>query len=154
MSDVICVSGHHSVGNLEANATAALKTRGLRLTTARRMALRILSHARGPLTVDEIHRQIACDRSGPDADLVTIYRMMMKFEESGIVIRCDFNDGQGRYELAAADHHHHHIVCRSCKKTKAIDACKIDRTQYLPVDHGFTDITHRLEFFGICPDCR
>jgi Fur family ferric uptake transcriptional regulator len=70
-----------------------------------------------------------------------------------VVIRCDFNDGVVRYELAAGGHHHHHIVCRVCRLTTPIQACSVDALQFLPTGHGYQNITHRLEFFGVCPEC-
>jgi Fe2+ or Zn2+ uptake regulation protein len=35
-----------------------------------------------------------------------------------------------------------------------IDVCIVDRLSKVVAARGYTDISHKLEFFGICPACR
>ena len=88
-------------------------------------------------------------------DNVTIYRSMPVFEELGIIERCDFSDDLAHYEvkLGHESHHHHHIVCKSCKKVEPLEFCILEGQEKILNKLGYTDLNHRLEFSGICPDC-
>ncbi len=75
----------------------------------------------------------------------------------GLVKRFDFGDGVARYELVASgeDGRHHHLICTRCANVVEIEDCfpraleeEIDRR------HGFAAVTHKLEFFGLCPCCQ
>ena len=153
MDKLTCRAPGQNGNHQEGLALEMIKSHGLRLTLPRRLAVELLARTRGPLTIDEIHSEISRAENNRSVDLVTVYRIMTKLEEIAIVIRCDFNDGLVRYELAADGHHHHHIVCRVCRLTTPIEACDINALPFLPKDHGYQNITHRLEFFGVCPIC-
>jgi len=77
-------------------------------------------------------------------------------EKLGMVKRFDFGDVRGRVELVEEgdDGHHHHLICTRCAKRGGIEEC-------FPAEIGngsrattLSAVTHRLEFFGICPDRR
>jgi len=73
------------------------------------------------------------------------------------VKRCDLGDHVARYELLREDDdgHHHHLVCTRCAEVIEIDECSMDELESRIAAHnGFKAVTHRLEFFGICPDCQ
>ena len=59
-----------------------------------------------------------------------------------------------RYEFNHGDHHHHHLICRICQKVETLDLCVVDALERLVKQRGYAEITHQLEFFGICPDCQ
>ena len=131
-----------------------LRSKRLRATPARLAILRHLGAARRPLCIDEIHKKLR-----GAGDWATVFRCLRHFETTGIVTRCDFGDGQSRFELVSggcgAGHHHHHLVCRSCGKVLQVGDCglgKIERE--LETLHGFAAVTHSLEFFGLCPRCQ
>ncbi len=126
---------------------------GLRLTKPRRSILQILVKDHGPFSCEEIFEQISQLKTLKNCDLVTIYRSMAKLEEVKIVDRCDFGDGKLRYEIKHESHHHHHIICKICKTVKILSDCNIIDNKSIPSLLGFSDISHRLEFFGICPSC-
>lgn len=100
---------------------------------------------------DDIHK-VAAKRG---LDLVTIYRNLPVFEEVGIICRADFSDSKSRYVIAdeGHDHHHHHIVCTECREIQPVDACAIEAQERVLRKLGFTHVTHRLEFSGVCPRC-
>ncbi|HPA16991.1 MAG TPA: Fur family transcriptional regulator [Verrucomicrobiae bacterium] len=133
---------------------AILRGRKLRATPARIAILKRLAMARRPLSIDEIHRGLP--RSG---DWATVFRCLTRFEAAGLVARCDFGDGQSRFELLAggcgAGHHHHHLICRACGKVQHVEECDLgDIERALEERHGFSSVSHSLEFFGLCPRCR
>ena len=74
-----------------------------------------------------------------------------------MVKRFDFGDGVARFELVAVvdDGHHHHLVCTRCTAVVEIEECfPPDLQQKLAAANGFKAITHKLEFFGVCPRCQ
>jgi len=136
------------------NVEALIREVGLKVTKPRVAILEILAGEHGPFTTEEIHKKVSRVRTAGPCDLVTIYRCLAKFENLGLINRCDFGDGSIRYELRAKEHHHHHIICRLCKRVEPLPHCPVeDRTIRVP-KMGFRDVSHRLEFFGVCPDCH
>ncbi len=90
-------------------------------------------------------------------DLATIYRSMHLLEKMGMVKRFDFGDGVARFELIDEndDGHHHHLVCTKCSEVVEVEECfpaKIE--EKIAAKNHFKGVTHKLEFFGICPDCQ
>jgi len=75
----------------------------------------------------------------------------------GIVQRFDFGDSIARYELVRheADEHHHHLICTDCAKVVEIEECfPAELERRIASGNGFASIRHKLEFFGVCPDCQ
>jgi len=105
------------------------------------------------MSIKEIFRSLAKG----DCDLVTVYRSMHLLETMGMVKRFDFGDGTARFELLREgdDGHHHHLVCTNCAEVIELNECFTgELEQKIAVRSGFKEVTHKLEFFGICPDCQ
>jgi len=131
-------------------ALKALREAGLKLTTPRREILRTLTREHGPFTMEELHRRmkkISCD-------LVTVYRSLATLEEVGLVRRCDFGDGSVRYEFLEPGHHHHHLICRNCRRVETLDSCLVEEMELDIRKKGYANLSHSLEFFGVCPVCQ
>lgn len=136
-----------------ADLTERLRQGDRKVTGPRQAMLDVLRRHASPLTIREIHAAL----DGTGCDVATVYRNMHTLEEMGVVKRFDFGDGAARFELleAETDHHHHHLVCRGCGMVVEVDGCfPAELEQSLADRHGFTGISHRLEFFGTCPRCR
>lgn len=129
----------------------ALKKSHLKLTEPRKAILQALVDQHGPFTAEEIHKLISkriCDQA-------TVYRSLTSLEDAGILRRVEFGDGSSRYELSARDDsHHHHLICTGCKRIEIIDDPDIEEIDRFAKKRGFSDISHTLEFFGTCPQCR
>ncbi|HOW65469.1 MAG TPA: transcriptional repressor [Candidatus Paceibacterota bacterium] len=125
-----------------------------RVTRTRQLLLEALLRLRCPSTP----KQIAEAVGRRTCDLATVYRCMTLFEQMGLVHRVDFGDGLARFEIADDDpsgHHHHHLLCRQCDRIVKLDDCILGEVESSLASHyGFVEIQHRLEFFGICPDCQ
>lgn len=88
-------------------------------------------------------------------DLVTIYRILKKFEEFELVTRLEFGDGVARFELTLeSGHHHHHVICRSCQKVEALHICDLDLHILAVEKMGYKQVNHRLDFFALCANCQ
>ena len=136
-----------------AHWTERLRRQERKVTGPRRAILEILHRQPRPLTNREIFHALP---SG-NCDLATIYRSMHLLEKMGLVKRFDFGDGTARFELLAEgdDGHHHHLVCTTCTEVVEIDDCfphELERR--IAARNGFQKVTHRLEFFGVCPRCQ
>jgi len=94
-----------------AGLIAELRSRGARVTTARRSLLGALAEA-------EDHHLTAADltatvqRAHPEVHLSTIYRSLESLEELGIVDHVHLGHGRAVYHLA--DEAHQHLVCEVC----------------------------------------
>jgi len=143
----------HSHKHEKVDAEDALRNAGLKVTKPRLAILDLLASEHGPFTPDEIHVRVTQSKAAGACDLVTIYRCLAKFEGLSLINRCDFGDGTVRYELGGKDHHHHHIICRICKRVDSLPDCPVEDKSIKMPKTGFRNVSHRLEFFGICPDC-
>ena len=127
-----------------------LNSRSQRITRPRLEILRILKSNHKPLTMSEIHSNVKKEK----IDLATVYRTVNLFAELGIVYEIDFKDEFKRYELIYDRHHHHHIVCKKCKRVENVEACVLADLEKFLNKKGYTEISHSLEFFGVCAQCN
>ena len=144
---------HRLVQTSLGELTQKLRDQARKITGPRQAILDVLRRHAHPLTNKEIHAALGKS----DCDLATIYRNMHTLQSMGLVKRYDFGDGAARFELVEGDdaHHHHHLVCRACQAIVEIEGCFPPELEAeLARRHGFSDISHRLEFFGLCPRCR
>lgn len=129
----------------------SLKRSHLRVTEPRLAILNALIEKHGPFTVDQIYQRV----TQKVCDLATVYRCLSSLEKNGIIRRCEFGDGSTRYELSThKKHHHHHVICRNCKKIEVLENCKLQELDQFAKKKGFTEVTHLLEFFGLCNECH
>ncbi len=126
-----------------------LRSRGLKVSPARLGILKALSTAHCPSTVEEIFKKLPPGL----CDLATLYRSLSSFEEKSILKKIAFGDGQSRYEWVEEKNHHHHVVCRICKKIKAISFCGLESFEKQIQKLGYSNIDHSLEFFATCSHC-
>ena len=133
--------------------TDHLRRQSRKITGPRKAILDLLRKQRHPLT----NREILAAMPAGQCDLATIYRAMHLLKELGMVKQYDFGDGAARYELTGegSGGHHHHLVCTRCAQIVEIEGCFSEgMEQRIAARNGFREVTHKLEFFGICPDCQ
>jgi Fur family ferric uptake transcriptional regulator len=144
---------HRSGGDKAAPVTERLRAESRKVTGPRRAIIAVLEEQAHPLTIREIHGCVG--KSG--GDLATIYRSIHLLEKMGVVQRFDFGDAVARFELVrhAADEHHHHLICTDCAKVVEIEECFPEELERrIAMGNGFAEIRHKLEFFGVCPQCQ
>ena len=130
-----------------------LRGHARKITGPRKAILEVLRRQAHPLTNKEILEALPKNL----CDLATIYRAMHLLEEMGLVKRYDFGDGAARFEMVSEgdDGHHHHLVCRRCAGVVEIEECLLRELESrIAAANGFKEVTHKLEFFGICPRCQ
>ena len=98
---------------------------------------------------EDLHSQ------GQRVGLATVYRSLQGLAEDGRVDTLRSSEGEVLYRSCASDHHHHHLVCRECGFTEEIEQSQIESwVSAVAADHGFSDVEHSLELFGLCASCR
>lgn len=87
--------------------------------------------------------------------LSTVYRHLQSLADDGAADILQTPDGEALYRLCGdAGGHHHHLVCRSCGRTVEIEGRGVERwASQLAEEHGFSDVNHTIELFGVCADC-
>ena len=64
------------------------------------------------------------------------------------------SEDQARFEVAG-EHHHDHFICEHCGKIVEFEDDAIERMQQdVAKKLGVVMTRHKLEFYGLCHDCR
>ena len=131
---------------------AKLKERNHRLTPQRLAVLKILAAGEGHPSVERIYEQIR--PNFPMTSLATVYKTVTLFKEMDEVLELGFNNGGNRYD-GSKPYPHPHLICTQCG---AIEDLEVDALRGIPhqvaQDTGYRIVSHRLDFFGICPKCQ
>jgi Fur family ferric uptake transcriptional regulator len=89
--------------------------------------------------------------------LSTVYRHLQAFADRGLADVIHTADGETVYRFcgpSADSKHHHHLVCRGCGRAEEVEARPVERwTEQIAATHGYADVNHTVEVFGVCPDC-
>lgn len=92
---------------------------------------------------------------GSSVGLATVYRAVQMLSEHGDVDVLRTAEGESLYRRCVTRNHHHHLVCRSCGRTVEIDGPGAEAwAAQVGATHGFADISHTIELFGTCAECR
>ena len=90
---------------------------------------------------------------GDQIGLTTVYRSLQALAEAGDVDQLVSDDGETLYRRCSREHHHH-LVCRTCGRTVEIAGPAVETwADAMAAQHGFTQISHTLELFGLCDTC-
>ena len=131
---------------------STLRENQYRITPQRLAILRVLAESKGHPSVESIYAQVKPDF--PTTSLATIYKNVNVLKELGQVLELGFSDDSNRYD-GNKPYDHPHVVCVRCKKILDPDVAALkDVTEELARQTGFAITRHRLDFFGICPDCQ
>lgn len=91
---------------------------------------------------------------GSRIGLATVYRTLQTLAEDGRVDVLRTDSGVAVYRRCRVDDHHHHLVCRSCGAAVEIARPAVESwTSQVAREHGYIDVTHTVEIFGLCPRC-
>ena len=129
-----------------------LKNTGLKATLPRLKILEIFQKGDPRhMTAEDVFRILLLEHS--DIGLATVYRVLMQFEQAGILERSHFESGKAVYELNEGSHHDH-LVCTSCGKVEEFYDAEIERRQQLVTkNRGGVLQEHAMSLYGLCADC-
>jgi Fur family peroxide stress response transcriptional regulator len=123
-----------------------------RITPQRLAILRVLAVSEGHPSVEQIYARVKTDF--PTTSLATVYKNLSLLKSLGEVLELGFSDDSNRYD-GNKPYPHPHLVCTRCKKIIDPDLSMLqDLTQELVEETGFRILNHRMDFFGICPECQ
>lgn len=94
-----------------------------------------------------------------DVDRVTLYRILIAFEEKGIIHKVFDLDGTANYAMCSPvcgdEHHHHdehlHFNCTVCKSVYCLDDLHLPE---IKLPKGFKVDGFTLYAAGLCPKCN
>ncbi len=129
-----------------------LKEGNHKLTPQRLAIIRILAESESHPSVDDIYSQL--HKRFPGISQATVYRNIMLMKSLNEVLEIGFAGGSTRYD-GINPHPHPHVVCLKCNKIVDPDLDSLhDMTKEITDESGFEIVTYRLDFFGLCPECR
>jgi Fur family transcriptional regulator, ferric uptake regulator len=141
------------IESLVAGVAERLRGRGLRRTKALDLLITEMAKNGRPMTIADLSG--APGLSG-QCDPATIYRLLMKLEEHGVVRRLGLHDRSTYFILVQQGRHHDYLVCTGCGQIAEIDIeCPVRTLEgKLEKLSGYRHVYHELEFFGVCPACH
>lgn len=126
-----------------------LKSSGLKATLPRIKILEVFQRSdRRHLTAEDVFKALLQDDA--DIGLATVYRVLMQFEQAGLLTRSNFESGKAVYELDQGQHHDH-LVCLDCGRVEEFyDADIEQRQRAIAAERGFDLQEHSLALYARC----
>lgn len=133
--------------------TGYLRERRLPVTRQRLEVANALARVADHPSVERIHRDLR--QRGIQVGTATIYRTIDLLVESGLVREHDFGEGYRRFEAAPERIHHEHLICQRCGRVVEFTNERLERMLEMVADEmDFLPRRHRIEVYGLCPECR
>jgi Fe2+ or Zn2+ uptake regulation protein len=110
------------------------------------------------LTPEEIQQDVL-EQDRVSCDLTSVYRTISLLLELELVTKSEFYGEATRYgwrgtRQSARIAHTHYFMCNRCHKVKPLSDCGFPPIASMLEKLGYTDLSHRFEVRGTCPDCR
>ena len=131
------------------NNPTDLKASGLKATLPRLKILEIFQNSEvRHLTAEDVYKILLADNM--DVGLATVYRVLMQFEQAGILSRNHFETGKAVFELNEGKHHDH-LVCLDCGRVEEFFDAEIEKRQKsIASTRGFELQDHALSLYAYC----
>ena len=141
------------VEQLRARLNDYMAHHGLRSTEQRRVVTEMFFSSEGHLSNEDLLEQVRLEE--PKIGYATVYRTLKLLKDCGLAYERHFGDGVSRYEVAWEDEHHDHLICIECQKIIEFENDNIEALQDKVASHyDFELVRHKLELYGICPECQ
>jgi Fur family peroxide stress response transcriptional regulator len=129
-----------------------LREHQFRITPQRLAVLRALAASEGHPSVEGVYETVR--REFPTTSIATIYKTIHVLKQIKEVLEIALPDGSNRYD-GNKPFPHPHVICVRCQKIIDPDLESLkDMTAEVADETGFDILTYRLDFFGICDDCK
>lgn len=123
-----------------------------RATRQRAAVADVLARASGFRSAQELHEDLRS--AGASVGLTTVYRHLQALSDAGAIDVLRSGDGEARYRACPTEEHHHHLVCRECARSVEVAGPAVEAwAAAIAAEHGFTDVSHTVEVFGVCASC-
>lgn len=126
-----------------------LKSSGLKATLPRIKILEVFQRAeQRHMTAEDVFKALLAE--GADIGLATVYRVLLQFEQAGLLSRSHFESGKSVFELNEGQHHDH-LVCLTCGRVEEFFDAEIEQRQRAVAEaRGFTLQDHALSLYAVC----
>ena len=126
---------------------------GVRATRQRAAIIALLDTVDEFRSAQELHDELR--RRGENIGLTTVYRTLQSLSAADLVDMVRTDTGESVYRRCADDDHHPHLVCRGCGSAVEVSGREVEAwAAEVAQAHGFSEVSHTIELFGICADCR
>ena len=131
------------------NQADELKSSGLKATLPRIKVLEVFQKtSQRHMSAEDVFKLLLAD--GADVGLATVYRVLMQFEQAGLLSRTHFETGKAVFELNEGKHHDH-LVCVDCGRVEEFFDAEIEKRQRsIAQTHGFELQDHALALYASC----
>lgn len=131
---------------------AKLKARDYRMTPQRVALLRLIASSEGHPSAAHLYAQIKAQF--PTTSVATVYKTLHLLKELGEVLELGFANDDNRYD-GSRPYPHPHLICIHCHMIIDPQVSLVDDlTQEVAELTGYRVLSHRLDFYGLCPDCQ
>jgi Fur family ferric uptake transcriptional regulator len=128
-----------------------IRQRGGRVTAPTRLVVSVLLDTEAHLTADDLIDAVSRRRKGVAPS--TVYRVLQRLGDVGVVEHVHPGDGPAFYHLRARGHAH--LVCHRCNAVIDIaDGALAGLAKKVDEAHGFALDTHHAALLGLCARCR
>jgi Fur family ferric uptake transcriptional regulator len=126
-----------------------LKSSGLKATLPRIKILEVFQNSpQRHMTAEDVFKVLLAE--GGDVGLATVYRVLMQFEQAGLLSRNHFETGKSVFELNEGKHHDH-LVCMDCGRVEEFYDAEIEKRQNAVAKaKGFEIADHALSLYAHC----
>ena len=126
-----------------------LKNSGLKATLPRIKVLEVFQNsAQRHMSAEDVYKHLLAE--GADVGLATVYRVLMQFEQAGLLSRNHFEAGKAVFELNEGKHHDH-MVCLDCGHVEEFFDAEIEKRQHaVALARGFELQDHALSLYASC----
>jgi Fur family ferric uptake transcriptional regulator len=126
-----------------------LKHSGLKATLPRIKVLEMFQKtSQRHMSAEDVYKMLLAE--GADVGLATVYRVLMQFEQAGILSRNHFESGKAVFELNEGKHHDH-LVCVDCGRVEEFFDAEIEKRQRsIAQARGFELQDHALALYASC----
>jgi len=129
-----------------ADAVVALRERGLRLTTPRRLVLEALFAAEGPVSAEHLAH-------GLRVDVTSVYRNLETLEQHGLARHVHLGHGPGLYVLVGRGEREF-LSCERCGAVRTLTPEQLDPVRaQIEAQFGYQARFTHFPIVGLCPAC-
>lgn len=120
-------------------------------TKQRRVILEELEKVTSHPTAADLYEAVR--RRVPQISLGTVYRNLDLLTREGVIQKFEFAGLKARFD--ATPTRHNHVRCIACGRLDDLTELAGDLVGDRPEElNGYRILGHRIEFYGLCPQCR
>lgn len=133
------------------NLSNIFKEKNLKLTPQRYAIYNYLKSTKSHPSAEVIYENLR--ETYPTMSLATVYKTLRTLIDLNLVQ--EINVGEDNFRFDACTHSHPHIVCHKCKCVDDLSDGDFSFVDEVAKKHtDYTIQSHKLYFYGICPQCK